>query len=262
MINTSIQKIEINRTLRFGTKINSSLKTISEKTVETVAVMMPVFFLLTALVLENLFPAYSRIRDTISTLVWGPGGWGLTVVFFLFGLVLMSLALRLGTIIGDNRYLKIGLSILFILGVGFIFIAIFPTRAPGAAQSVKAFIHLQTARGVSAGFPLVCLFIAIGLRNRPDWQLVRLTSLAGGVVGIILVVAGAITSFNGDAYMGLVERIIVGNGLLWMEIVGLSLTFPKFRMFFSERLAVVQLNNRVSMTPVPQRVLVRHSNEK
>lgn len=205
--------------------------------------IIPIIFVLVAFTLESLYPAYSRIQNTISELVWGPHGWGLSVLFFIFGFALMALAIRLCSVAGGSISLKLGISFLFLMGLGFIIIAIFPTRAPGAGQSIKALIHLQTARGISIAFPLSCLLIGIGLRNNNDWQFIRLFTLTAGGFGLLFIIAGALATFTSAAWIGAIERVILMNGLIWMEVIGIQLLFPQLRIHL-----IVKQNKEYSLS--------------
>jgi len=219
------------RTLKSGAmSYRSIFQTVAFKISDMVIGIVPIIFLVVTIALELSYPAYSRVQNTISDLVWGPHGWVLSVLFFVFGFALMVLAIRLCSVAGNSLCLKFGISFLFLMGLGFIIIAILPTRAPGAGQSIKALIHLQTARGISVAFPLSCLFIGMGLRNNNDWQFVHLLTLAAGGFGLLFTVSGALATFTDAAWIGAIERVILVNGLIWMEVMGVHLIFPKVRI--------------------------------
>jgi hypothetical protein len=224
MINTAEIKQQIN-----------SYKPAATKAIEIATLAAPVLFIATCLSLEQLDPGYNRIRNTISELVWGPLGWGMAAIFFVFGFVLMAFSLRLYST-RANLFLKAGTGLVFMMGIGFVIITIFPTKAPGAADSIQALIHLQTARAISIAFPLSCVLFGLGLRGNGEWHFIKYFTLVSGILGLALVAAGGFVTFTGADYMGAVERIIVVNGLIWVEAMAFHFLFPQFRMHAERKL--------------------------
>jgi hypothetical protein len=188
---------------------------------------VPVLFVFTSISLGYLNPTYDWLRNTISELIWGQNGWVLTVAFCVFGLALITLALRLRVNFANNLKSKLGLILLVMLGLGFLIIAIFPTKAPGAPQSISGLIHLNMVRIMAVLFPASCLLFGTGIRRENETEIIRIQSLAAGVMGILLAVPGAIATLTNAPWTGAIERIILMNGLLWIEGITISVTFPE-----------------------------------
>lgn len=210
-----------------STALSVRLKSTATKIIDVIAAVLPVVFILTVIFLEAGYPQYNRIENTISDLVWSPQGWIMTTAFALFGMLLMSLSLRLYPRVAPGVFSRIGISLIFLMGVGFVIIALFPTKAPGAAQTIRTLLHKQTANSLSVFFPLSCLFIAGSLKNGPEWQLVRVITVLSGGCGLVFALVGAVAVFTGASWIGAIERAIIGNGLIWMEVLGVSLLFPR-----------------------------------
>ena len=210
----------------FNSPIGSSFKFEAVKIVGICVAFVPVMFVLTSASLGFLDPAYDWVRNTISELIWGQHGWILAVEFCLFGIVLVALAWRLKTNFAIGLKSKVGLVLLALIGVAFLVIAVFPTRAPGAPESLAGFIHLNTVRVMTVLLPASCLLIGADIRNDPETRIIRVQSLAAGVMGILLIVPGAIATLTDASWLGAIERVILINGLLWIEVMTISVTFP------------------------------------
>jgi hypothetical protein len=204
---------------------------------------VPVMFVVTSAFLGSLNPAYNWLKNTISELIWAQHGWVLAVEFCIFGIALIVLALRLKINFAIDVKSKVALILLIVIGIGFLIIAVFPTRAPGAPQSVAGLIHQNTVRAMAGLFPAACLLFGAGVKKGSKTGIIRIQSLAAGVIGILLVVPGAIATLTDAAWLGAIERIILMNGLLWIEVITISVTFPGvshrlgrlFRTVFSDK---------------------------
>ena len=190
-------------------------------------------FLATTIIMEMAQSDYSPVRDTISALVWGRFGWAETAAFCLFGLTMAALAIRLGAIGSRNREARLGQVVLTLIGLSFIVIAIFPTSSPVDPAGIQPQIHRQTVRAMAALFPLACLFISKGAG--PRYRTLRSYSLATAVVALALLPAGAVATFTDAPWLGAIERIVLGNGLLWAEALAAQILLVDRQAFGYER---------------------------
>jgi hypothetical protein len=218
--------IEQPKTATAGTSIDSRFSYEAVKVLGVFVAFVPVLFFFTSISLGSLDPAYDWLKNTISELIWGQYGWVLALEFCLFGIVLIALALRLKINFAVDIKSKLALVLLMLIGIGFLIIAVFPTRAPGAAQSISGLIHQNTVRVMAGLFPASCLLFGAGVKRGPQTAIIRIQSLAAGVMGIVLIVPGAVATLTDSAWLGAIERIILINGLLWIEVITLSVTFP------------------------------------
>jgi len=183
----------------------------------------PVIFAATTVVLESIQPGYDRIHDTLSRLVWGQYGWLETGCFFLFALVLAALALNLNQLNIARRSLRSAILMISLMSVGFVIIGIIPTNAPGEPTTLTVSIHRFTAGIICFLFPMVCLSIARGLHGDPTSKNIRVFSLVTGGTGIALSIVGLLVIMTDTPWKGAIERIILANGILWIEVVGVWL---------------------------------------
>lgn len=203
--------------------VKSEFFSIVRRIAEVIAVAGPIIFIITIVVLESLQPGYNRIEDTISALVWGEYGWCLTVVFYLLAFALACLAWRLGRFNTDKKQLRFGIILLALISLGFIIIAVFPTKAPGALVTLKALIHRQTARTICSVFPFVCLLIAKGLQANANWNQVGIYTLVTSGLSIFMFLLGIFVTATGASWLGILERLILANGLIWCVVMGIWL---------------------------------------
>ena len=196
---------------------------INRKTGVGTVIAGPVLIIAITIVLESIQPGYDRVHDTLSGLVWGHLGWLETGCFFLFALVLVALALNLNQNSNSRRILRFAILMVFLMSAGFVTIAIIPTNAPGEPTTLTVSIHRFTAGLICFLFPVVCLSIARGLRGDSTLNRIRILSLVTGCIGILLSIAGMLIIVTETPWKGAIERIILANGILWIEVIGIRL---------------------------------------
>jgi hypothetical protein len=184
------------------------------------AVIVPSVFILGTAALESGQAGYSPITDTVSELVWCSGGWMEALLFCLNGLFLLLFAARLHRCCGDLAN-KAGTAMLALAGLSFLTIAVCPTLAPGAAPSFTSQVHEYTARGISAIFPLACLFLALSWRKLPAYKTIANATLVFGAVGLALNCIGLLYVTGDLEWIGALERLIIMNGFAWLAVLGL-----------------------------------------
>ena len=186
------------------------------------AISGPGLFLIIMTIVESLQPGYNRIQQTISMLVLGPYGWLQTVVFFVFGFLLIVFAVRLYFAIRKTRVSKFGVTSLILIGFSFFLIGIFPTQSPGTAPTLSSLIHRYAASSIAVIFPLACFLIAPGLRADPRWKGWFPYTIATGLLATIVAILGALVSPDWS-WDGLHERVMLLNGLVWIEVTAIRL---------------------------------------
>ena len=187
---------------------------------DVAAVVVPAVFVLGTAALESVQSGYSRITDTVSLLVWGSNGWLEALLFCLNGLFLLLFALRLHRCCSDLAG-KAGTAMLALAGVCFLVIAVCPTLAPGAEPSFSSRVHEYTARGLSAIFPLACLFLALSWRKITAYKTISNWTLAFGAFGLVLNGIGILYVTGDLEWIGALERLIILNGFAWLAVLGL-----------------------------------------
>lgn len=197
----------------------------------------PIIFVITNLIAAfSSYPDYNFIRDSISSLAWTPLGWVQTIGFVIMGLLIevfiigLVLSIRGGCIQMEWK-LRWGTSILGLYGFGVLLVGAFRTDPVGGLHTVEGTIH-----GVSAGvvywlFPIAGLLMAPCLRKQPYWKDLFLYTIIASIVALALLViwAWVLKEVN---VLGLYQRILVLDELMWVEIMAvwllrISLRQPK-----------------------------------
>ncbi len=212
---------ELTAGFRRQTRKSAALVQTWPRILDVIAVAGPMVFLAVTIFLENAQPDFSPARDTISSLVWGRFGWAQTAVFFVMALSMIAMAVRLAAIMGLGRASRLGQILLTLIGMAFAVIAIFPTASPLGPSGIENAIHQDTVRAVSVLFPLVCMVVSNSLRL--SYPTLRGYTAATAMVAIALIPAGALAAFTDAPWLGAIERIILGTGLLWAEVVAIQL---------------------------------------
>jgi hypothetical protein len=226
--------------------------------VDAAAVVGPLVFLATTVFLEFAQPNSSPVHDTISSLVWGRFGWAQTSVFFVLGLTIIAMAIRVVSIMGRGYSARLGQAMLSLMGAAFIVLAIFPTSSPLHQMGIDHAIHQQTVRIMSALFPLACVLISNGVL--PRYPTVRGYTMATAVVAMSLIPAGAVAVLTDASWLGAIERIILGNGLLWAEAITIQVLLVTRQPSVTSRAA--ERRTRPEFTPLGRHAEVMVPYEK
>ena len=182
----------------------------------------PVLFQLMMIVNQYLQPGYNPIRDTISSLVWGYGGWIQTVNFYLFGILLMFFAVKFFADKNNKVSYRASGILLLLIGLGFIILGICPTQSPGAEQTVQSIIHGVTVYCIIILFPTTCFVLASVLRNETYPRFLFIYTCITGTLNLAFILLGAFFAVSHEYWFGMVERLIILNGFAWIEVIGIQ----------------------------------------
>jgi hypothetical protein len=175
------------------------------------------------LISQLMHPGYNPIHDAISILVWGPGGWLQTVSFGLLAFSVIILGVKLYLKPHTPLAYKIGVLFLILMGIGTVVVSFYPTDIPGSTETLTGAIHIQTAASLVFLFPLACFLVAPHLKKNlvPKW-VSRYTYLAGGL-SLALIAVIAVFMLGDHGFMGTLERLIMANGLTWVQLMHIQL---------------------------------------
>jgi hypothetical protein len=165
---------------------------------------------------------YSMISDTISALALTPTGWLQTIGFLIMGLLIELFVIGLVFSIRGTRGFHTGIALLASLGFGLLLIGAFRTDPSGAPHSIEGTIHTVTAYAMSLVFPAGIVLLSPSLRGDPDWRNVFAYTLVAAVLALALTV-GLFLLPAPMSWFGLYERIIVGNVIIWTEVMAIHL---------------------------------------
>jgi hypothetical protein len=167
-------------------------------------------------------PDYSLVRDSISSLALTRLGWLQTIGFLAIGLLVEIFVAGLLFNIKGVRGFRPSIGLLVFFGFGLLLIGAFRTDPIGGPDTIEGTIHGFTATTVFWLFPIAIFVIAPSLRHDPNWSNIFIYTMAAGILAVALVIVlGLIHDETG--WFGLLERLLVANMIVWVEVSALKL---------------------------------------
>ncbi len=195
-----------------------------------ISIFGPVLFLLTFLILGFVQPEYHHLDHTISMLVNGPYGWVQNVNFFILAVSFASLGLGLGRHIYGKLINFISVSF-FLLSLGVIALIIFPAElVPGDTNVVLGTVgklHFLSSMVASLFAAVSIFFVLKTFKAHEYWsKLVKLTKIILIFNTVFIIVWFGLSFYLGLTFplKGIMQKVLVGNVLGWMIMVGWKLT--------------------------------------
>jgi hypothetical protein len=189
------------------------------RTLDLVVTGFTAIFQIVMILTQSLQPGYNPLRDTISSMVWGPFGWLQTVNFYLCGFLLIILVRRLRVCMTHDIVAKAASMLLLLIGVGFIILAICPTQSPGNAKTIQAIIHGISVYFITFSFPASCFLVASSLHKNHRNILIYFYTIVTGCIGVVLIAVGVYLNIAGAHWFGMLERVLLLNGFTWLVIM-------------------------------------------
>jgi hypothetical protein len=167
-------------------------------------------------------PDYSLVRDSISSLALTRLGFLQTIGFLAIGLMVEIFTAGLLFNIRGVRGFRFSIGLLVFFGFALLLIGAFRTDPVGWPDTIEGTIHGLTATVAFWIFPVAILVIVPSLRNDPAWRNISLYTIIAGLLAIVLVIMLGV--LPGEAsWFGLLERILVANMIIWVEVAAVSL---------------------------------------
>jgi len=163
-------------------------------------------------------PGYSLIRDSVSSLALTGIGWLQSICFLAMGLLLEIFVAGLFFNIRRARGFHAGIVLLALCGFVLMLIATFHMNHPGAPP-IDGTIHTIASYGLGLLFPIAILSLAPSFKSTPNWKGIFVYTLIAGLLAFALIIGAFFTEQTG--WFGLYERIIIGNALIWVEVVAI-----------------------------------------
>ncbi len=192
------------------------------KTLDITATIMPFIFMLFSTCIEFTHPGYNPWQDVISLLVWGPYGWIQTISFYLLSFSVLFLAAKLFIRGAGRLRLRIGGVLIAIMGLGLVVVATHPMDPPGFSGTLTGIIHLQTTAVLVLSFPAACFIMASDLRKCFSRKWLSKYTIATGIAAVMFIAVTAVLVLGNHGWVGASERLMMVNGLMWMQVVGLT----------------------------------------
>lgn len=186
-------------------------------------IIAPVSYTIVVIVLGFLWSGYNHVTQAISEL-GGPGAPNAIIMnaagFALTGILIIAFALGLHLGINEESGSKTGPALLAVYGLGMLAVGFFPWDQTNPA-SFTTIMHSVLGWTHWIAITLALLVIARRFKNSTQWKSYRVYSLSTGLVTAVLILIYAFIGVEG--YMGVLQRIIVGAQMLWIEVVAIKL---------------------------------------
>ncbi len=188
----------------------------------------PVVLVIVNYIVALSTPGYSLIKDSISSLAWAPLGCVQTVGFVVIGLLTELFAADLFFSIRGVRGFRFVVVLIVLSGFGLILIGIFHADPDNGLHTIQGAIHGVMAKIVFWSIPIAIFLIAPSLRKDHYWKPLFVYSLAAAIVATVLLISNI--WIPEDSKFGLLERVLVADEILWLEIVAIWLFRLTLRM--------------------------------
>jgi hypothetical protein len=213
---------EIYLVIRF--KFLSFLKRLNIRTALAAAgIIGPLMLFAGDLTAATHTPGYYLVRDSISSLALTQIGWLQTIGFLALGLLVEIFTAGLLFNVKRSRWFHIGILCLMMFGFGMLCIGAFHTDIPGTVvKTINGTIHgIATAISFSL-FPVAAWLLAYNYKKDHDWRHMFRYSQVTCILSIILAITLQFFK-DGVNYFGIIERVLVANMILWVEVSAINL---------------------------------------
>lgn len=193
------------------------------RVLEFIAAGVPLAFILGSTFLKFADPGYRLVQNTISELVVGPFGVVLTVLFYLMGISALLLSYKLLRLHPKSARMRLGAAAISICALSFIIIGVFHTDMDGQARTLHGYIHEYTTGVLMFLFPVAAFLTAPMLKKAFKSGAWSAFSRASGGLQVALMLVIAVFFAGGFGFLGILERLIMVNGLAWMQVVSVRM---------------------------------------
>jgi MFS family permease len=186
-----------------------------------VGIVGPIVVIVGDLAASLSIPGYSLVRDSVSSLALTSIGWLQSICFLAMGLLLEIFIAGLFFNLRRARGFYAGIVLLALCGFVLMLIAAFHMDATEASRTTAGIIHTIASYGLGLLFPIAILSLLPSFKSTPNWKNIFIYTLVAGILAFGLIIGAFFTEQTG--WFGLYERIIIGNGLVWVEVVAVHL---------------------------------------
>jgi hypothetical protein len=116
----------------------------------------------------------------------------------------------------------LAIALLVFFGFSLLLIGAFRTDPLGVDGTIEGRIHGLAATAAFWIFPAAILLIAPSFRNDPNWKGIFRYTLVAAVLAVVLVITLGVLP-DETTWFGLMERIVVANMIIWVEVAAIKL---------------------------------------
>lgn len=191
-------------------------------------------------------PNYNLIKDSISSLALTSLGWLQTIGFLAIGLLVEIFTAGLLFNVKGTRGFRFSIGLLVFFGFALLLIGAFRTDPVGTTRTIEGTIHGLTATSAFWIFPVAILFIAPSLQKDTNWRNIFRYTVIAGILAIAFVITLGVLP-DETSWFGLLERVLVANMIIWVEVAAVKLLLLSLRR---RRPAVLRENKHEKANPL------------
>jgi hypothetical membrane protein len=185
-------------------------------------IIAPIILLVGDLTAAFASPGYSILENSISSLALTKIGWLQTIGFLALGLLVEIFTAGLLFNIKGARWFYVGIAFFVFFGFTMLLIGAFRTDLAGAERTIEGRIHGLTAQAAFILFPAALLCLLASIKKDPNWQRLFRYTFVTFILAVILIIVIRVMQ-EPNSVFGLMERLLVFNMILWIEIAGINL---------------------------------------
>lgn len=202
----------------------------------TCGVVGPALFILVFLIEEATRPGYSVVRDFVSSLALGPGGWIQDANFIVYGLLTLAFVVGLRRVISSGPASIFGVGLLGVYALALITAGIFrtdpgqgypPGRPTLAQPSSHGVIHALAGLVVFVSLSIAILIFTRRFAVRDGWRRWTLYSGLSCVLTLGFFIASVAPS---PGWNGILQRVAIITGWVWIALLAVRLLHESRRL--------------------------------
>lgn len=152
----------------------------------------PVGFTVSAVTHSLVWAEHSLWRDPVSALAAGPQGWVQDLTFVVAGVLLIAFGLGLHLALRPSRHVDPGPGFVALFGVGLVGAGVFPAVDAAGVFVDDRLPHIVAGFVTFASAGIAALALAPRLRRDPQWSDIAGVMRVGGVILVVLFLAGGV----------------------------------------------------------------------
>ena len=176
-------------------------------------VVGPALFVAAFLVDGASRSSYSQLRDYVSELSFGTGGWIQTANFIICGWLVLAFAAGLSRVSGNDVGSASAPALISMLGLGLIGAGTFGTDPIGSPATLHGDLHFLATIAIAVALSATCLILVPAIDNVSSSTWRRISVLTGFVVPALFLLSNVAPPF---LLPGLVERAALILGAGWV----------------------------------------------
>ena len=179
-------------------------------------ILGPALFVVAFLIEGASRTSYSQLRDYVSELSLGTGGWIQTANFIACGWLVLAFAAGLTRASETNRSPTTAPALFSILGLGLVGTGTFRTDPVGSAATLPGDLHFLATIAIAGSLTAACLVMGPALGETTSRSAWAFYSIASGLIVPVLFVLSNVAP--PVLLPGLVERAALILGAAWVGL--------------------------------------------